>query len=219
MPSKPEVIVKQIFERESSTTIKLITDYLKLLFKWHETNNIISSSDYSYIVKREIYDSYHFNNHIQGKTFTDVGTGGGIPGIIVAILNPEKEITLLDRKSSFIDFLSIAKAELKLNNTKIVKQDIFNKDFSLSTDTALLKNFSNKKISKMDFQRKFIYIMNFIRKSKSISKVYMLTGTPVLELSEDCVDEFNIKTFKIDTPYFDTHRFIAEVKFEDSINS
>ena len=71
----------------------------------------------------------------------------------------------------------------------------------------------------MDFEKKFIYLMNVIRKSKAVSNVYMLTGTPVLELNKDCVNEFNIKTYKIDSPYFDTHRFIAEVRFEDYINS
>jgi 16S rRNA G527 N7-methylase RsmG len=150
---------------------------------------------------------------------SDIGTGGGIPGIIIAILNPNIEVVLIDRKSSFIDFLTIAKAELNLENITIVKKDILKSSFYLSTDTVVMKNFSNKKISKMDFESKFIHLMNIIKKSKRVSKAYMLTGSPVLELSKECTKEFNLKICKIPTPFFDTNRFVAEATFENIINS
>ena len=46
--------------------------------------------------------------------------------MILAILNPNKKFTLIDRKTTFIDFLGIVKSELKLKNVVIEKQDFFN---------------------------------------------------------------------------------------------
>ena len=62
---------------------------------------------------------------MRGQSYTDIGSGGGLPGAILAIFNPEKEVVLLDRKSSFIDFLELAKAELMLDNVNVVKQDFW----------------------------------------------------------------------------------------------
>lgn len=219
MSSKIEAIVKKTFNKEDESTLYNIALYLRLLFKWHETHNIVSSSNIEYVVQREIYDSYEFSKLITAESISDIGTGGGIPGIIIAILNPNIDVTLIDRKTTFIDFLTIAKAELNLQNINIIKKDILKPNFYLNTDTAVMKNFSNKKISKMDFETKFSYLMKILKNSKRVSKAYMLTGSPVLELSKDCVTEFHVKTIKIPSPFFDTNRFVAEVRFEDTIDS
>jgi 16S rRNA (guanine(527)-N(7))-methyltransferase RsmG len=219
MPSNIEAIVNRTFEQEDETILQNISNYLTLLFKWHDTNNIVSSSDIDYVIKREIYDSYEFSKLLTGSSISDIGTGGGIPGIIIAILNPDIEVSLIDRKSTFIDFLTFAKAKLNLKNVKIFKKDILKPNFSLNTDTVVMKNFSNKKISKMSFETKFIYLMKIIKKSKRVSKAYMLTGSPVLELSKGCIKEFELKTCKIQTPFFNTNRFVAEARFENIIDS
>ena len=211
MAKKTSAIIDEVFAELSSDKRNIITNYLTLLFKWHKSNNIISSSDNEYVIKREIYDSYQFSKIITGATFTDVGTGGGIPGITVAILKPDKEIVLLDRKSNFIDFLEIVKHDLSLKNIDIIQQDFFDSKFQLNTEVALFKNFSNKKIAKMDFEKKLMYMIGTARCSKSVKKVYMLTGTPVLELSKHFVEDYTLTVKKISSPFFDTSRYVAEV--------
>ena len=211
MTRKVSVILDEVFPKIPHDKRLVIENYLSLLLKWHKNNNIISSSDTEYVIKREIYDSYQFSNLITGKTFTDIGTGGGIPGIIIAILNPDKEIVLLDRKSAYIDFLGIVQHDLSLNNVKIIKQDFFVKKFQLNTETVLFKNFSNKKIAKMQYEKKLMYMIDTVKNSKSVKKVYLLTGTPVLELSEDFVEDYKLTVKKILSPFFSTSRYLAEV--------
>ena len=211
MTRKVSVILDEVFPKIPNDKLLVIENYLSLLLKWHKNNNIISSSDSEYVIKREIYDSYQFSNLITGKTFTDIGTGGGIPGIIIAILNPDKEIVLLDRKSAYIDFLGIAQHDLSLKNVKIIKQDFFVKTFQLNTETVLFKNFSNKKIAKMQYEKKLMYMIDTVKNSKSVKKVYLLTGTPVLELSEDFVEDYKLTVKKILSPFFPTSRYLAEV--------
>tara|TARA_Y100001936_G_scaffold181662_1_gene178755 strand:- start:1498 stop:2139 length:642 start_codon:yes stop_codon:yes gene_type:complete len=211
MTRKVSVILDEVFPKIPHDKRLVIENYLSLLLKWHNNNNIISSSDTEYVIKREIYDSYQFSNLITGKTFTDIGTGGGIPGIIIAILNPDKEIVLLDRKSTYIDFLRIAQHDLGLNNVNITEQDFFVNKFQLNTETVLFKNFSNKKIAKMQYEKKLIYMIDTVKNSKSVKKVYLLTGTPVLELSEDFVEDYKLTVKKISSPFFPTSRYFAEV--------
>ena len=211
MTRKVSVILDEVFPKIPHDRRLVIENYLSLLFKWHKRNNIVSSSDTEYVIKREIYDSYQFSNLITGKTFTDIGTGGGIPGIIIAILNPDKEIVLLDRKTAYIDFLGIVQHDLSLNNVKIIKQDFFVKKFQLNTETVLFKNFSNKKIAKMQYEKKLMYMIDTVKNSKSVKKVYLLTGTPVLELSEDFVEDYKLTVKKILSPFFPTSRYLAEV--------
>ena len=71
----------------------------------------------------------------------------------------------------------------------------------------------------MKFEEKFSFMMNIIKNNGKASKAYMLTGSPVLELSKECVSKFSISTTKISSPFFSTSRYIAEVRFEDTVNS
>ena len=153
MADKIAVTVDEVFSKLPLEQVSLIKNYLALLFKWHATDNIVSSSDEEYVIKREIYDSSILSRFVSGSSFTDVGSGGGIPGIILAILNPNKKITLIDRKTTFIDFLEIVKSELKLKNVVVKKQDFFDNKCNINSECTLFKNFSNKKIAKMDFEK------------------------------------------------------------------
>ena len=219
MSFSTERIIEDVFKKEDIKVQKSLSRYLNLLFKWHDICNIVSSSDKEYVIRREIYDSYQLNKYLTGNSYSDVGTGGGIPGIIISILNPNKKVILIDRKSTFVDFLLLAKADLGLNNIEVIHEDVLKSQLTLTTDTVMLKNFSNKVISKMSFENKFTYLMKLIKKNKQVSKAYMLTGSPVLELSKECIREFNISTHVIPSPFFETNRIVAEVKFENTIYS
>ena len=145
MADKIAVTVDEVFSKLPLEEVSLIKNYLALLFKWHATDNIVSSSDEEYVIKREIYDSSILSRFVSGSSFTDVGSGGGIPGIILAILNPNKKITLIDRKTTFIDFLEIVKSELKLKNVVVKKQDFFDNKYSINSECTLFKNLVTKK--------------------------------------------------------------------------
>ena len=212
MPNKTLGVIKEIFSGVNHEKISGIQEYLDLLLKYHQTKNLIPSSDKEYILKREIYDSYQLIKLLKGDSYTDVGSGGGLPGVLLSILKPEKKVILLDRKKAFINFLGLAKKHLKLQNTEISENDFFDKEFNASTDVIIFKNFSNKKISKMHFEDKFIYLLNICKNSNQVSRVYMLTGSPVLNLSKTSLNMYNINITKIISPYFDTHRYIAEIK-------
>lgn len=96
--------------------IKLLDKYIKLLQKWNKAFNLTSITNTEDIINLHIIDSASVAKFIKGDNILDVGTGGGLPGIILAILMPEKQFTLLDSNSKKVRFLRQCKLELGLNN-------------------------------------------------------------------------------------------------------
>ena len=71
MADKIAVNVDEVFSRLPLEQACLIKNYLTLLFKWHETDNIVSSSNEEYVIKREIYDSSILSKFISVSSITE----------------------------------------------------------------------------------------------------------------------------------------------------
>jgi 16S rRNA (guanine527-N7)-methyltransferase len=97
------------------------SDYLDLLQRWNEVFNLTAIRDPDEMVWLHILDSLSINTFLQGKRIIDVGTGGGLPGIPLAIINPDKQFTLLDSNGKKTRFLTQAKMELGLKNIEVVQ--------------------------------------------------------------------------------------------------
>jgi 16S rRNA (guanine(527)-N(7))-methyltransferase RsmG len=199
------------------SVIETIEEYLELLFKWHEQNNIISTRDRTYFLQRDFFDSLSMLSHLPKGALLDVGTGAGIPGILLSFFRPDEHITLLDRRDNPIRFLEHVKLILKLENIDIVKTDINKMIITESPSAIIFKNFSNKVVSKLSFEAKLAYIVNMVRNNLgATSKIFLLTGSNALTLKDDMnkhCDSLNAKIAitKIETPYFDTNRYILEI--------
>ena len=94
--------------------------YLALLGKWNRVHNLTAVRDAERMVSHHLLDSLAAVPFFQGETVLDVGSGGGLPGIPLAIARPELQVTLIDSVAKKTAFLLQAKAELGLNNVKVV---------------------------------------------------------------------------------------------------
>ncbi len=94
--------------------------YLDLLQKWNRVYNLTAIRNYDDMVQLHILDSLSINPYLRGKRIIDIGTGAGLPGIPLAIINPEKEFVLLDSNSKKTRFLIQVVHELKLQNVQII---------------------------------------------------------------------------------------------------
>ncbi|MBX9912640.1 MAG: 16S rRNA (guanine(527)-N(7))-methyltransferase RsmG [Pseudomonadaceae bacterium] len=94
--------------------------YLSLLIKWNKAYNLTAVRNPDEMVSRHLLDSLSLVPFIDGDTWLDVGSGGGMPGIPLAILFPEKNFTLLDSNGKKTRFLTQVKLELKLSNVQVI---------------------------------------------------------------------------------------------------
>ena len=93
--------------------------YIKLFVKWNRAYNLSAIRDWQGIVQLHILDSLTIVPYITGKHIIDVGTGGGLPGIVLAILFPARHFTLLDSAGKKMRFLRQVVQELSLKNVEI----------------------------------------------------------------------------------------------------
>lgn len=94
--------------------------YLDLLVKWNKAYNLTAVRDPDEMVSRHLLDSLSIVPHVAAGQWLDVGSGGGMPGIPLAILFPESRFTLLDSNGKKTRFLTQAKIELGLDNLEVV---------------------------------------------------------------------------------------------------
>ena len=95
--------------------------YLALLIKWNKAYNLTAVRNPDEMVSRHLLDSLSIIPYIgDGATWLDVGSGGGMPGIPLAILFPEKQITTLDSNGKKTRFQTQVKLELKLDNLQVI---------------------------------------------------------------------------------------------------
>ena len=105
---------------------KLIA-YLTLMAKWNPVYNLTAIRDTEKMVSHHLLDSLviqpflsEWLNGSSAARILDVGTGGGLPGIVLAILNPDWHVTLVDPVHKKTAFLQQVKAQLALTNVTVV---------------------------------------------------------------------------------------------------
>ncbi|WP_311968332.1 16S rRNA (guanine(527)-N(7))-methyltransferase RsmG [Pseudomonas baltica] len=95
--------------------------YLALLIKWNKAYNLTAVRNLDEMVSRHLLDSLSILPHIgDSPSWLDVGSGGGMPGIPLAIMFPEKQVTTLDSNGKKTRFQTQVKLELKLDNLQVV---------------------------------------------------------------------------------------------------
>lgn len=98
---------------------KQLLTYIGLLAKWNEVYNLTAIRDEREMLSHHLLDALSIVPHLAGRQFLDVGSGAGLPGIPIAIAQPEREVTLLDSNQKKAAFLQQAVIELGLSNATV----------------------------------------------------------------------------------------------------
>lgn len=96
-----------------------LLEFADLLAKWNRTYNLTSIRDPEEIVSRHLLDSLALVPHLGEGRVLDVGSGGGLPGIPLAIARPDLSVTLIDTVQKKTAFLRQAAATLGLANVSV----------------------------------------------------------------------------------------------------
>ncbi len=94
--------------------------YLRLLHKWNKVYNLTAIRELQKMVVHHLLDSLAVLPYVEGRRLVDVGSGAGLPGIPLAIAQPELQVTVLDSNHKKASFLQQVCLELKLDNVAVV---------------------------------------------------------------------------------------------------
>lgn len=126
---------------------KLI-DFVNLLNQWNKTYNLTSIRNTKEMIVKHIIDSIVVSPFLKGTNFIDVGTGPGLPGIPLSIINPQKKFWLLDSQTKRINFIRFAKRTLNLSNVEPILgrcEDFSKNKTDISFDCVLSRAFASLK--------------------------------------------------------------------------
>ena len=170
---------------------------------WNNKINVISRNDFKNFYVRHVLHSMsigkfkHFSND---TNIIDVGTGGGFPGIPLAILFPQVNFTLIDSKKKKIFVVNDVIKSLNLKNitTKSIRLELVKKKYDYLicrsvADTKTLLSWANNKIKKSKNKK---YGLILLKGGDLKKELEGLSTTEIYEISSDYSEEF-FKTKKI----------------------
>lgn len=110
----------EVTEHQQNQLVQLV----ELLDKWNKAYNLTSVREPHQMLVKHIMDSIVVSPYLQGQRLIDVGTGPGLPGLPLAILNPDKQFVLLDSLGKRLRFIRQAVLALGLKNVEFVQSRV-----------------------------------------------------------------------------------------------
>lgn len=134
--------LRDTFPTITDDTWAVLTEWAVLLRDWNEKINLISRKDIEHLEDRHLSHCLAITNHLnlrKGARVMDVGTGGGFPGILMAICYPEARFTLIDSIGKKITVVQDIADKLGLKNveTRHCRAEAVKKEFDFITGRAV----------------------------------------------------------------------------------
>jgi 16S rRNA (guanine527-N7)-methyltransferase len=160
-----EKVIGIVFEKPVRDKIG---DYFEYILDYNKKVNLISRKSENSVLATGLIESYALYEMIKDNSgqFLDVGSGGGIPGIIISILKPDVNIDLLDSTQKKARFLNSAALHLKLENAIAVDKRLEELPVTKKYDIIFSRgvgNFENLKD-------------HYLKRIKNSGSVIILTG-------------------------------------------
>jgi 16S rRNA (guanine527-N7)-methyltransferase len=127
---------------EPDTQQRLLA-YIALIEKWNRVYNLTAIREPEKMVSHHLLDSLAVAPHLHAKRLLDVGSGAGLPGIPLALANPDTHVTLLDSNHKKSAFLNQVVMELKLKNAEVCSERVESWQTQNRFDVIISRAFSD----------------------------------------------------------------------------
>ena len=178
--------------------IEKLLHYLELIIKWNKVHNLTAIDDPSEGVKKHLLDSLSILSFIKKGRILDVGSGAGLPGIVIALLRDDVGVTSIDSVGKKCRFMEHARLDLNLINFNVVNDrvEIYNTNecFNQIVSRAFATFKDTKKLTAHLIcpEGEYLFMKGKHYKMESIS--------------EDFIEN------KVNVPFVSEERFIIQMK-------
>ena len=104
--------------------IQQLLSYHSLISKWNKVYNLSAIRDPLESIKKHFLDSLSIISFIKDELLLDVGSGAGLPGIVIAIMKPKTKVFVIDSVGKKCRFMQTAKTELSLTNLTVINSRV-----------------------------------------------------------------------------------------------
>ena len=186
------------FENIPQIISKLLI-YKELLMKWNNSFNLTSVKN-TEIVTHHFLDCLAVIPFIKSSRLLDVGTGAGLPGIVIAIVNPDIKVSLIDKVGKKITFIKRIVAELGIKNIETYHDRVELLTSEEKYDGIISRAFSNMEV--------FIKSTKHLIKNQGVwygMKSKKILDDEMININDPWVLE------KLDIPFLQAERFLVKV--------
>ena len=186
-----------------------LLDYVALLAKWNAVYNLTAIRDPRQMLIQHVLDSLSIVPHLPSRetaSVLDVGSGGGLPGIVLAIVRPGWQVTLNDIVHKKTAFQAQAKAELGLANLAVVTGRVE----SLRPGVEVPSKFD------IIVSRAFAELADFVTLARHLvadgGAIWAMKGVrPEGEIERLPADTRAVQVIRLGVPMLDAERHLVEV--------
>jgi 16S rRNA (guanine527-N7)-methyltransferase len=186
------------FENIPQIISKLLI-YKELLMKWNNSFNLTSVKN-TEIVTHHFLDCLAVIPFIKSSRLLDVGTGAGLPGIVIAIVNPDIKVSLIDKVGKKITFIKRIIAELEIKNIETYHERVELLTSEEKYDGIISRAFSNMEV--------FIKSTKHLIKSQGVwygMKSKKILDDEMININDPWALE------KLDIPFLQAERYLVKV--------
>lgn len=203
--------IKELSLNISEEKIDMLIKYLEFLQEYNAHTNLTAIRDPKEIIEKHFLDTMLLYSIMdkEVKSAIDIGTGAGFPGMVLAILNPDISITLMDSVGKKTKFLSELKEKLKLDNVIVVTsraEEYINDENRETFDVGLCRGVSKLNVI-LEYIFPFLKVGGYFYPQKLDDQE--ITG------AEKALEELKgkiIKIHRLSLPFSKDSRVIIEIE-------
>lgn len=189
------------FSKKEKEKIEL---YVQEALAFNKKHNLFIRANKDEVFEKDILDCVPLVEKIEKESkILDLGSGGGFPGVVLAILRPDCEVHLLEKSQKKCYFLNKTKDTLKLNNIKVLKQTISKNNTLEEYPTITARAFSSTQ-----------NILNLTERNLKKNGKYLLLKGRIEKIEEEMAaintNNYKYEIIELDNKKYERH--IVQIK-------